>query len=155
MCLLSSLFPTCLYSYRGVHRQDTVFDSIVFRRVQELFGGRVRLVVTGSAPIPRDVLRFFRIALGCPVFEGYGQTETCTCGTFTIAKETDAGHVGPPVATMAIKLVDVPELDYFSKNDEGEVCTVCVHTYLHTRVLFYGKYRPACVGWCRGWVESV
>jgi long-chain acyl-CoA synthetase len=107
---------------RGVLRQDTLFDGIVFKKIRALFGGRVRIVVTGSAPIPYEVIRFLRIALGCPIYEGYGMTETCTCGTFTLPGEIDAGHVGPPVATMAIKLVDVEELKYFSKDDEGEIC---------------------------------
>lgn len=32
------------------------------------------------------------------------------------------GHVGPPVACCCVKLVDVPEMEYWSKNNQGEVC---------------------------------
>lgn len=81
----------------------------------------MRLVVTGSAPIQKDVLRFFRIALGVPILEGYGQTETSAGGTFTLPGEVDSGNVGPPIACNMIKLTDVPEMNYYSKNDEGEV----------------------------------
>ena len=55
------------------------------------------------------------------VFEGYGQTE-CTAGaTFSLPGDFSVGHVGAPLPCNFIKLVDVPEMDYFSKNNEGEV----------------------------------
>ena len=79
------------------------------------------MLVTGASPMPKDVLRFYRIALGCPFFEMYGSTEGCSGITCTLIDEHEPGHVGPPLSCVAIKLVDVPELNYFSKNDEGEV----------------------------------
>lgn len=93
----------------------------MFSKIQALLGGRVRYLVTGSAPIPKEVLRFMRISLGCQVFEGYGQTEAHAASCLTIPGETSAGHVGPPLPCVMIKLVDVPEMNYFSANNEGEV----------------------------------
>jgi long-chain acyl-CoA synthetase len=107
---------------RGVYSQKTVFDSLVFKRFREIFGGRVRMLVTGASPMPMEVLRFYRIALGCPFFEVYGITECCSAVTCTLINESEPGHVGPPLPCVAVKLVDVPELNYFSKNDEGEIC---------------------------------
>ena len=108
----------------GIIRRDSFWDRLVFSKIQALLGGRVRYLVTGSAPIPKEVLRFMRISLGCQVFEGYGQTEAHAASCLTIPGETSAGHVGPPLPCVMIKLVDVPEMNYFSANNEGEVC-VC------------------------------
>lgn len=51
----------------------------MFRKVQEGFGGNLRLMVVGSAPLAGSVLTFMRCSLGCLVVEGYGQTE-CVAG---------------------------------------------------------------------------
>ena len=55
------------------------------------------------------------------VFEGYGQTEGTACATLTLPGETTTGHVGPPIPSVQIKLVDVPEMNYYVANSEGEV----------------------------------
>lgn len=51
----------------------------MFRKVQEGFGGNLRLMVVGSAPLAGHVLTFMRCSLGCLIVEGYGQTE-CVAG---------------------------------------------------------------------------
>ena len=55
------------------------------------------------------------------VFEGYGQTEGTACATLTLPGETTAGHVGPPIPSVQIKLVNVPDMNYYTANGEGEV----------------------------------
>lgn len=107
---------------RGVVRNNSWWDLIVFRKIQSTFGGRLRLVLTGSAPISHSVLSFFRCALGCIVLEAYGQTESCTGISSTLPFDSTPGHVGPPLPCNLMKLVDVPELEYYAKNDQGEVC---------------------------------
>ena len=59
---------------RGISRQDSIWDKLVFKNVRNQLGGRLQLVLTGSAPIEGDVLTFLRVALGVPIVEGYGQT---------------------------------------------------------------------------------
>lgn len=57
--------------------------------------------------------------------EAYGQTEGSGAATNTAIGETQAGHVGPPNACSEIKLVDVPELNYFASDKphpRGEIC---------------------------------
>ena len=56
------------------------------------------------------------------MLEGYGQTECTAAATATLAGDTQTGHVGPPVPCCYIKLVDVPQMNYFASNGEGEVC---------------------------------
>ncbi|XP_071505417.1 long-chain-fatty-acid--CoA ligase 5-like [Diadema antillarum] len=107
---------------RGVQRRDTIWDKLVFKKIQDIFGGRIRLLFSGAAPISAEVSTFYRATMGCVFFEGYGQTETTSCITHTIDTDMTAGHVGIPGADMQIKLVDVPELNYFSTEDVGEVC---------------------------------
>uniref|UniRef100_A0A8C5FTN7 Arachidonate--CoA ligase n=1 Tax=Gadus morhua TaxID=8049 RepID=A0A8C5FTN7_GADMO len=107
---------------RGIIRRDSIWDRLIFRKVQDSLGGRVRLMITGAAPVSPTVLTFLRAALGCQFYEGYGQTE-CTAGcTLSMPGDFSAGHVGAPLPCNAIKLVDVADMNYLASNGEGEVC---------------------------------
>ena len=55
------------------------------------------------------------------MFEGYGQTEATAGATITLPGDFSVGHVGTPLPCNLIKLVDVPDMNYFAKNNEGEV----------------------------------
>ncbi|TRY84934.1 hypothetical protein DNTS_004025 [Danionella cerebrum] len=106
----------------GVVRKDSMWDKLIFSKVQSSLGGRVRLMITGAAPVSPTVLTFLRAALGCQFYEGYGQTE-CTAGcTMSLPGDWSAGHVGAPLPCNLVKLVDVAEMNYFSAFGEGEVC---------------------------------
>uniref|UniRef100_A0A8D3BSI1 Arachidonate--CoA ligase n=1 Tax=Scophthalmus maximus TaxID=52904 RepID=A0A8D3BSI1_SCOMX len=106
----------------GVIRRDSMWDKLIFKKVQASLGGRVRLMITGAAPVSPTILTFLRAALGCQFYEGYGQTE-CTAGcSMSMPGDWTAGHVGPPLPCNAIKLVDVAEMNYLAVNGEGEVC---------------------------------
>ncbi|XP_059168586.1 long-chain-fatty-acid--CoA ligase 1-like [Physella acuta] len=107
---------------QGVIRNNSLWDKIIFRKIQEALGGRVRLITTGSAPISENVLTYLRCIIGCPILEGYGQTENSGVCTLTIICDPDSGHVGPPLPCTMIKLVDVPEMGYHSNNNKGEIC---------------------------------
>ncbi|KAM6940614.1 long-chain-fatty-acid--CoA ligase 1-like [Xenentodon cancila] len=106
----------------GVVRTDSLWDKLIFKKVQLSLGGRVRLMITGAAPVSPTILTFLRAALGCQFYEGYGQTE-CTAGcSMSMPGDWSAGHVGPPLPCNTIKLVDVAEMNYLAANGEGEVC---------------------------------
>uniref|UniRef100_A0A671L9U1 Long-chain-fatty-acid--CoA ligase n=1 Tax=Sinocyclocheilus anshuiensis TaxID=1608454 RepID=A0A671L9U1_9TELE len=107
---------------RGVIRCDSVWDKIFFHKIQASLGGRLRMIITGAAPASPTVLDFLRAALGCQVYEAYGQTE-CTAGcTYTTPGDWTAGHVGAPLPCNLIKLLDVAEKNYFAAKGEGEIC---------------------------------
>uniref|UniRef100_A0AAX7TSB0 Arachidonate--CoA ligase n=1 Tax=Astatotilapia calliptera TaxID=8154 RepID=A0AAX7TSB0_ASTCA len=106
----------------GIIRKNSVWDKLIFNKVQESLGGRVRVMVTGAAPISPSVLKFLRAALGCQIFEGYGQTECTASCTITMPCDATAGHVGVPLPCNFVKLVDVEDMNYFASNGEGEVC---------------------------------
>uniref|UniRef100_A0A1L8DZ27 Long-chain-fatty-acid--CoA ligase n=1 Tax=Nyssomyia neivai TaxID=330878 RepID=A0A1L8DZ27_9DIPT len=107
---------------RGILRRNSLWDKLVFKKVQEAFGGNLRLMVVGSAPLAGNVLTFIRCALGCVVCEGYGQTECTAPVTLTVQGDFVPEHVGPPVACNCIKLVDAPEMEYYANESQGEVC---------------------------------
>ncbi|XP_036620212.1 long-chain-fatty-acid--CoA ligase 1 isoform X1 [Trichosurus vulpecula] len=106
----------------GIIRNNSLWDKIIFHKIQASLGGKVRLMVTGAAPVSATVLTFLRAALGCQFYEGYGQTE-CTAGcSLTVPGDWTAGHVGAPMPCSLIKLVDVEEMNYLAAKGEGEIC---------------------------------
>nr|KAF6346878.1 hypothetical protein mPipKuh1_010619 [Pipistrellus kuhlii] len=125
----------------GIIRSDSIWDGIFFNKVQASLGGRVRMIVTGAAPASPTVLGFLRAALGCQVYEGYGQTE-CTAGcTFTTPGDWTSGHVGAPLPCNHIKLVDVMELNYWTSKGEGEAGTLkIIDRKKHIFKLAQGEY---------------
>lgn len=100
------------------------WDRLIFNKVKSALGGHVRIMVTGSAPIGKDVMQFLRVALCCDIREGYGATETCAASTIHYPNEFKAGHIGAPFTCNEVKLVDVPEMDYLSTDPypRGEIC---------------------------------
>uniref|UniRef100_F1KZW9 Long-chain-fatty-acid--CoA ligase n=1 Tax=Ascaris suum TaxID=6253 RepID=F1KZW9_ASCSU len=107
---------------RGIVCNDSLIDSLVFKRLQEEMGGRVRFMTIGSAPISGDVLNFARATLGAVIVEGYGQTECVAACAVCIPADMSTDQVGIPSPCNAIKLIDVPELGYFTKDGVGEIC---------------------------------
>jgi long-chain acyl-CoA synthetase len=104
------------------NEKPTLFSRFIFRKVRNLFGGEVFIMLTGSAPITPEVLHFFRIALEIPIVEGYGQTESTAAGTGTHLSDLSCGTVGSPLPSVEIKLIDVSGTNYRSNNNQGEVC---------------------------------
>jgi long-chain acyl-CoA synthetase len=108
----------------------SIWDKLVFNKTKNALGGKVRVMITGSAPISPEILSFLKICFCCPILEGYGQTENCAAATLTAAGDFSSGHVGGPVVSCELKLVDVPELNYLSSDKtengvslpRGEIC---------------------------------
>ncbi|XP_048758010.2 long-chain-fatty-acid--CoA ligase 1-like isoform X2 [Ostrea edulis] len=115
---------------RGIVRKNSIWDKLVFGKVQNLLGGRVKIVITGSAPLEAKVFRFIRASFGCVVMEGYGQTEATAGITFSIAGDPSTGHVGCPLPCAKVKLVDVPEMDYYAEDGKGEICSYGPSTFI-------------------------
>ncbi|XP_071952898.1 long-chain-fatty-acid--CoA ligase 5-like isoform X2 [Antedon mediterranea] len=107
---------------RGEICFDTIWDKLVFKKIQLMLGGQLRMMIAAAAPLSPEKMLFFRSAMGCWVFEGYGQTECTAACTFTYPGDVSFGHVGSVIPCCMIKLVDVPEMEYFASDDKGEVC---------------------------------
>lgn len=73
-----------------------MITEMLFKTFRGILGGRVRLMVTGSAPVAEDILDFMKCAMSVPIVEGYGQTETTAASFLTSPKDGKSGHVGGP-----------------------------------------------------------
>ncbi|MFZ5569408.1 MAG: AMP-dependent synthetase/ligase [Thermodesulfobacteriota bacterium] len=83
--------------------QYQLADRLVFRKIRNIFGGRVRYFLSSSAPISVDILEFFH-ACGMLVLEGYGQTEvSCFC-TLCTPEAYRFGSVGRPLPGIELKI---------------------------------------------------
>jgi len=101
-----------------------IWNKIVFKKFLEGVGGRLRLIVSGSAPLSPDVHDFLRVCFGCPVLQGYGLTETSSSGCVQYTDDMTTARLGPPFPSMEAKLVDVPDMNYTNAdkpNPRGEI----------------------------------
>ena len=79
-----------------------VYDPIFFSKTKQALGGKCRLMISGSAPLLPDVHNFLKIAMCCPLLEGYGQTENTGAGFITDAFDPVTRHVGGPVVIFSL-----------------------------------------------------
>ncbi|XP_030594857.1 long-chain-fatty-acid--CoA ligase 4 [Archocentrus centrarchus] len=99
-------------------------NALLFRKVKKLLGGRVRMMLSGGAPLSPDTQRFMNVCFCCPVGQGYGLTETCGAGTITEVEDISTGRVGAPLICCEVRLRDWAEGGYTSKdkpNPRGEI----------------------------------
>lgn len=123
--LFETAYESKVEGLKDGYLTHSLYDRLVFGKIRDRLGGRVRLMVTGSAPLSSTVMTFLRVCFSCEVLEGYGQTENCAAMTSSIPGDYSVGHVGLPFPCCEIKLVDVPDMNYFSTdkpNPRGEVC---------------------------------
>ncbi|CAM1331904.1 Uncharacterised protein r2_g4078 [Pycnogonum litorale] len=109
------------YAIKNGTAASTIWETLIFSKIKQKLGGNVKIVLVASAPVSHEVKDFIKCALDCVFFEAYGQTET-TVITRTDPDEWDSLHVGFPLPNCHIKVVDVPEMNYFAKDDVGEIC---------------------------------
>lgn len=82
----------------------------VFYYLKERLGmERMRFAFSGAAPISPDILKFFN-AIGLPLFEGYGMTETSAILTFSTLNHFKLGYVGKPFKNIEFKIADDGEI---------------------------------------------
>jgi len=109
------LFDFCVrYKQAAVARGEKtpLMDKLIFKSVRALIGGRVRVILTGGAPLSPETHDYIRVCMGCPVLQGYGLTETSACATLMQLTEDNTGRVGPPVGGINIRLVNWEEGNY-------------------------------------------
>ncbi|KAL8499699.1 hypothetical protein ACS0TY_019611 [Phlomoides rotata] len=133
------------YSYkfrnmsRGYKHSEAapVVDKLIFNKVKEGLGGKLRLILSGAAPLSSSVETYLRVATCAHVLQGYGLTETCA-GSFVARPDevTMIGTVGPPLPIVDVRLESVPDMEYdaLSSTPRGEIC-------IRGKCLFSGYYK--------------
>ncbi len=86
-----------------------VLDRMVGRKLRERFGGRLRAMVSGGAPLAEEVGEFFE-AMGIPVLQGYGLSETAPLLTVNPYHDRRPGTVGPAVRGVELRLAEDGEI---------------------------------------------
>ena len=130
--------------YRGqsvgpaLRAQHKLADKLVLSKIRDLFGGHLRLALTGAAPIDPSILEFFG---GAGVFlrEGYGMTETSAVATVNTLDEFKPGTVGKAIPGCEVKIADDGEVlmagdnifGGYYRNDEATAETL-VDGWLHS-----------------------
>jgi len=113
-------------------------DKQVLSKIRGLFGGNLRLAVSGAAPISPEILRFFDAA-GVLVLEGWGMTETSTAATISTPEDFKVGTIGKPFPGCEVKIAEDGEIlvkgpnvfQGYYKNEEATRETI-VDGWLHT-----------------------
>jgi long-chain acyl-CoA synthetase len=94
--------------------QQNVFDRLVFAKIRDVFGGRIRFFVSGSAPLNRDIAEWFDAA-GLLILEGYGLTESAGAGFINRPNNYKLGTVGLPFDGTEVRISDAGEVQFRSK----------------------------------------
>ena len=99
-----------------------ILDAVVFRKIKDATGGRLRLVMNGGGPVSQGTLKFISMAI-CPMVSGYGLTETAAMGAFQDPAEWNPASLGGFPGSIEVKLVDFPDAGYFATNKrpQGEI----------------------------------
>jgi len=90
--------------------QRNLAERLVYKKIQQVFGGNVSFMISGGAPISQEILEFFD-AFGLRILEGYGLTETVAPLAVNRPDNRRFGTVGLPLSSVEVKIAD-----------DGEIC---------------------------------
>ena len=108
-----------------------LYDLIFFNKIRNLMGGELQWMLSGGAPLQRDILLRLKVMVGCPLVQGYGQTENAGSALLNSVYDTACGTTGGVQNTTELKLIDLPEFGYLSTDKNpitgipeprGEIC---------------------------------
>ena len=98
----------------GLRRKHALADRLVFSKVREPFGGRLRMPGSGGAPLSKEIIEFFD-AVGIRITEGYGLTECTTAASTNRPDVYRFGSVGQPLPGFEVRIADDGEIEVRSE----------------------------------------
>ena len=106
-----------------------IYDPLIFKKVRNMFGGKVQCLLSASAPMQKDLADDFKIFLSVPIVEALGMTELSGATFCTNTKDLSNLTVGGITGGAKLILKNVPELDYYIDDvidgvncPAGEIC---------------------------------
>jgi long-chain acyl-CoA synthetase len=114
-------------------------DRLVYAKVKERLGGRLRVANSGGAPLAREIAEFFA-AIDLVILEGYGLSEVTTAATVNRAGDYRFGTVGKPLPGVELRIADDGEILIRSNtvfagyyhDDEATASTLDAEGFVHT-----------------------
>lgn len=120
---------------------DLLLETAVRRKVRQRFGGRIKALVSGGAPLNADVAVFFH-AFGLRLLQGYGQTESGPVVSVNRPSNVKMNTVGPPLKNTEVKIAEDGEIlirgelvmkGYWNDSENSESCRLALRDgWLHT-----------------------
>jgi long-chain acyl-CoA synthetase len=119
--------------------QYRIADRLVYSKVKERLGGRLRVANAGGAPLSRDIAEFFH-SIDILVLEGYGLSEVTTAATVNRPSAFKFGTVGRPMPGVELRIADDGEIlirsntvfaGYY-RDDEATRATIDDEGFVHT-----------------------
>jgi len=122
-CVIKSILHAGIENGKSRFADNTIgangFYNIFFKKgVQVLLGGKMKMAITGSAPLSPDIQKYVQTIMNCPVRQGYGLTETCAASTVQFWGDSTTSCVGPPTVCACIRLADWPEGNYMNSDKD-------------------------------------
>lgn len=101
---------------------SAILDAVVFKKLKDATGGRLRICMNGGGPIAKETQRFISMAI-TPMIGGYGLTETTGMGALCDPVHWTDNALGDIPSSIEIKLVDFAEAGYYAVNKppQGEI----------------------------------
>jgi long-chain acyl-CoA synthetase len=109
-----------------VRWQWSIADQIVYSKIREGVGGRIRTFPSGGAPLAKELAEFFW-SVGLPIYQGYGLTETSPIVAANLPSANKVGTVGRPIPNVELRIAEDGEIlvkgpcvmqGYYRKPDE-------------------------------------
>ncbi|KAJ2355432.1 medium-chain fatty acid-CoA ligase faa2, partial [Coemansia sp. RSA 2610] len=97
----------------GRSAKHAFWDRLIFNKIADMFGGRLKTMILGAASADAKVQTFFRTALDCNIIQAYAQTENSVACTAQVPSDITTDNVGIPLPGIDVRLRSLPSMNYY------------------------------------------